>query len=66
MYLSCQITCKERDKLLYLLALVQLELIRKKGLFFVNSINSGFRIKLFLEQVCVSEIFRLAELSSEK
>ena len=47
------ISCDVHDKLLYILALLKLELVQKKALIFVNSIGMGFRLKLFLEQVCL-------------
>ncbi|XP_057826995.2 DEAD-box ATP-dependent RNA helicase 16 isoform X3 [Cryptomeria japonica] len=54
------IACEERDKLLYILSLLKLELVQKKVLIFVNSIDAGFKLKLFLEQVSPAEegIFR--------
>jgi ATP-dependent RNA helicase DDX56/DBP9 len=45
------ISCDVHDKLLYILALLKLELVQKKALIFVNSIDTGFRLKLFLEQL---------------
>ncbi|KAF5747288.1 DEAD-box ATP-dependent RNA helicase 16-like [Tripterygium wilfordii] len=44
------ISCSARDKLLYALALLKLELVHKKVLAFTNTIDLGFRLKLFLEK----------------
>lgn len=38
-----------QDKLLYTLALLKLNIVRKKVLLFANSIDNGFRLRLFLE-----------------
>lgn len=40
--------CRE-DKLLVVLALLQLGLVRKKVLLFVNSTEAAYRLRLFLE-----------------
>uniref|UniRef100_A0A0E0D628 RNA helicase n=1 Tax=Oryza meridionalis TaxID=40149 RepID=A0A0E0D628_9ORYZ len=46
-----EISCDAKDKMLYILALLKLELIQKKVLIFVNSIDSAFKLRLFLEKV---------------
>ncbi|RRT52305.1 hypothetical protein B296_00050549 [Ensete ventricosum] len=61
-YFLFQISCSDRDKLLHLLALLKLELVQKKVLIFVNSIDNGFRIRLFLEQFGIRSSVLNAEL----
>ncbi|XP_020591547.1 DEAD-box ATP-dependent RNA helicase 16 [Phalaenopsis equestris] len=56
------ISCSANDKLLYMLALLKLELVQKKVLIFVNSIDTGFRLKLFLEQFGIRSAVLNAEL----
>ncbi|KAG6469207.1 DEAD-box ATP-dependent RNA helicase 16-like [Zingiber officinale] len=56
------ISCSPQDKLLNLLALLKLELVQKKVLIFVNSIDMGFRIRLFLEQFGIRSAVLNAEL----
>ncbi|XP_057826994.2 DEAD-box ATP-dependent RNA helicase 16 isoform X2 [Cryptomeria japonica] len=56
------IACEERDKLLYILSLLKLELVQKKVLIFVNSIDAGFKLKLFLEQFGMKSAVFNAEL----
>ncbi|KAH0464620.1 hypothetical protein IEQ34_007406 [Dendrobium chrysotoxum] len=56
------ISCSAHDKLLYMLALLKLELVQKKVLIFVNSIDTGFRLKLFLEQFGIKSAVLNAEL----
>ncbi|KAJ0097174.1 hypothetical protein Patl1_28468 [Pistacia atlantica] len=56
------ISCSERDKLLYILALLKLELIQKKALIFTNTIDMGFRLKLFLEKFGIRSAILNAEL----
>lgn len=46
-----QISCDAKDKMLHILALLKFELIQKKVLIFVNSIDAAFRLRLFLEKV---------------
>ncbi|KAL6179010.1 hypothetical protein ACLB2K_050526 [Fragaria x ananassa] len=55
------ISCTDRDKLLYILSLLKLELVQKKVLIFTNTIDTSFRIKLFLEKFGI----RSAVLNSE-
>ncbi|KXZ52784.1 hypothetical protein GPECTOR_8g172 [Gonium pectorale] len=43
------IQCPRADKGLHVLALLRLGLVRKKVLLFVNSVESGVRLRLFLE-----------------
>lgn len=50
------------DKYLLLYALVRLNLIAGKALFFVNSISECFRLKLFLEQFSIRAAVLNAEL----
>lgn len=45
--------CRNEDKLLHTLALLRFELVQKKCLIFVNTVDKGFRLKLFLEQVVI-------------
>lgn len=56
------ISCDVHDKLLYILALLKLELVQKKALIFVNSIGTGFRLKLFLEQFGIKSAVLNSEL----
>lgn len=56
------ISCDVHDKLLYILALLKLELVQKKALIFVNSIGMGFRLKLFLEQFGIKSAVLNSEL----
>jgi hypothetical protein len=46
-----QISCDAKDKMLHILALLKFELVQKKVLIFVNSIDAAFRLRLFLEKV---------------
>lgn len=56
------ISCSERDKLLYILALLKLELVQKKALIFTNTIDMAFRLKLFLEKFGIRSAILNAEL----
>ncbi|KAL5753186.1 hypothetical protein ACOSQ2_023693 [Xanthoceras sorbifolium] len=56
------ISCSERDKLLNILALLKLELVQKKALIFTNTIDMGFRLKLFLEKFGIKSAILNAEL----
>ncbi|KAL1562442.1 DEAD-box ATP-dependent RNA helicase 16, variant 2 [Salvia divinorum] len=56
------ISCSARDKLIHILALLKLELIQKKVVIFVNSIDSSFRLKLFFEQFGIKSAVLNAEL----
>uniref|UniRef100_A0A0E0D627 RNA helicase n=1 Tax=Oryza meridionalis TaxID=40149 RepID=A0A0E0D627_9ORYZ len=52
-----EISCDAKDKMLYILALLKLELIQKKVLIFVNSIDSAFKLRLFLEKAFNARLF---------
>ncbi|KAJ1697527.1 hypothetical protein LUZ63_006039 [Rhynchospora breviuscula] len=56
------ISCNTQDKLLYLLSLLKLELVQKKVLIFVNTIDMAFRIRLFLEKFGIKSAVLNAEL----
>ncbi|KAL5755137.1 hypothetical protein ACOSP7_023357 [Xanthoceras sorbifolium] len=56
------ISCSERDKLLNIFALLKLELVQKKALIFTNTIDMGFRLKLFLEKFGIKSAILNAEL----
>ncbi|XP_047312014.1 DEAD-box ATP-dependent RNA helicase 16 [Impatiens glandulifera] len=56
------ISCGARDKLLYTLALLKLELVQKKVLVFTNTIDASFRLKLFLEQFGIKSAVLNSEL----
>ncbi|XP_078437288.1 P-loop containing nucleoside triphosphate hydrolases superfamily protein [Wolffia australiana] len=56
------ISCSHSDKLLHVLALLKLGLVQKKVLIFVNSIDAGYRLKLFLEQFGLHSAVLNAEL----
>ncbi|KAI3718811.1 hypothetical protein L6452_19695 [Arctium lappa] len=56
------IQCSDRDKLLHILALLKLDLVQKKVLIFTNTIDTGFRLKLFLEQFGIKSAVLNAEL----
>ncbi|KAK1275228.1 DEAD-box ATP-dependent RNA helicase 16 [Acorus gramineus] len=56
------ISCSNNDKLLHILALLKLELVQKKVLIFVNTIDMGFKLKLFLEQFGIKSAVLNAEL----
>ncbi|KAL2906527.1 DEAD-box ATP-dependent RNA helicase 16 [Bienertia sinuspersici] len=51
------ISCSAQDKFIYILALLKLELVQKKVLIFTNTIDMGFRLKLFLEKLYVNQEF---------
>lgn len=53
--------CCRSDKLLAVMALLRLGSVRRKVLVFVNSIDSGYRLRLFLEAFGI----RSAVLNSE-
>ncbi|CAA6663022.1 unnamed protein product [Spirodela intermedia] len=56
------ISCSSSDKLLHILALLKLGLVQKRVLIFVNSIDNGYRLKLFLEQFGLQSAVLNAEL----
>eukprot|EP00298_Acanthocystis_sp_HF-20_P005735 c15806_g1_i1.p1 GENE.c15806_g1_i1~~c15806_g1_i1.p1 ORF type:complete len:604 (-),score=225.36 c15806_g1_i1:39-1850(-) len=47
------IKCTENDKFLITYALLKLGIVKGKTIFFVNSINTCFQLKLFLEQFSI-------------
>lgn len=51
-----------KDKFLVLYVFVKLGLLKGKGLFFVNTIDGGYRLKLFLEQFHIRSAVLNAEL----
>uniref|UniRef100_A0A5B7BD55 RNA helicase n=1 Tax=Davidia involucrata TaxID=16924 RepID=A0A5B7BD55_DAVIN len=56
------ISCSTRDKLVHILALLKLGLVQKKVLIFTNTIDMGFRLKLFFEQFGIKSAVLNAEL----
>ncbi|KAG7968242.1 hypothetical protein I3843_08G144100 [Carya illinoinensis] len=56
------ISCGGRDKLLHILALLKLELVQKKVLIFTNTIDMGYRSKLFLEKFGIKSAVLNSEL----
>ncbi|KAF3439095.1 hypothetical protein FNV43_RR17370 [Rhamnella rubrinervis] len=56
------ISCSARDKLLYILSLLKLELVQKRVLIFTNTIDMGFRLRLFLEKFGIKSAVLNAEL----
>lgn len=56
------ISCSAHDKFIYILALLKLELVQKKVLIFTNTIDMGFRLKLFLEKFAIRSAVLNAEL----
>ncbi|KAI3500284.1 hypothetical protein L1887_36103 [Cichorium endivia] len=56
------ISCSNRDKLLYILAILKLDLVQKKVLIFTNTIDTSFRLKLYLEQFGIKSAVLNAEL----
>eukprot|EP00891_Asterochloris_glomerata_P006955 jgi/Astpho2/6955/e_gw1.00107.46.1_t len=56
-----RLDCNRSDKLLAVMALLRLGSVRRKVLVFVNSIDSGYRLRLFLEAFGI----RSAVLNSE-
>ncbi|XP_061338050.1 DEAD-box ATP-dependent RNA helicase 16 [Gastrolobium bilobum] len=56
------ISCTANDKLLYILAVLKLELVQKKVLIFTNTIDMSFRLKLFLEKFGIKSAVLNAEL----
>ena len=51
-----------KDKYLVLYVFLKLGLLKGKGLFFVNTIDAGYRLKLFLEQFHIRSAVLNAEL----
>ncbi|AEE86436.1 RNA helicase (RH16) [Arabidopsis thaliana] len=56
------ISCSAQDKLLHILALLKLEVVQKKILIFINTIDMGFRLKLFLEKFGIKSAILNGEL----
>ncbi|XP_074308880.1 DEAD-box ATP-dependent RNA helicase 16 isoform X3 [Silene latifolia] len=56
------ISCSAPDKFVYILALLKLDLVPKKVLLFTNTIDMGFRLKLFLEKFRIRAAVLNAEL----
>ncbi|KAK3146601.1 hypothetical protein QOZ80_3BG0268770 [Eleusine coracana subsp. coracana] len=56
------ISCSTKDKMLYILALLQFKLIQKNVLIFVNTIDMAFRLRLFLEKFAIRSAVLNAEL----
>ncbi|XP_058188003.1 DEAD-box ATP-dependent RNA helicase 16 [Rhododendron vialii] len=56
------ISCSARDKIIYILALMKLELVQKKVLIFTNTIDASFRLKLFFEKFGIKSAVLNAEL----
>ena len=56
------VSCNSKDKLLYTLAILKYDLIQKKAIIFVNTIDAGFRLKLFLEQFGIKSAVLNGEL----
>jgi len=52
----------KRDKTLVIYVFLKLGLLKGKGIFFVNTIDSGYRLKLFLEQFHIRSAVLNAEL----
>ncbi|XP_010447021.1 PREDICTED: DEAD-box ATP-dependent RNA helicase 16-like isoform X2 [Camelina sativa] len=56
------ISCSAQDKLLHILALLKLEVVQKKILIFINTIDMGFKLKLFLEKFGIKSAILNGEL----
>lgn len=56
------IKCEHEEKFSLVAALLKLGLIRGKSIFFVNSVDSCYRLKLFLEQFAVPSCVLNSEL----
>jgi len=54
-----------KDRYLVLYVFLKLGLLKGKGLFFVNTIDGGYRLKLFLEQFHIRSAVLNAELPSK-
>ena len=55
------LACRE-DKLLHVMVLLKLGLVQRKVLLFINSINEGYRLRLFLEAFGIKSAVLNAEL----
>ena len=56
------LTLPKRDKYLVIYVFLKLGLLKGKGLFFCNSTDGGYRLKLFLEQFSIRSAVLNAEL----
>lgn len=56
------VACQGKDKLLCVAVALKMGLVAKKTLIFVNSINTGYKVKLFLENFGVRSAVLNAEL----
>eukprot|EP00980_Cylindrotheca_fusiformis_P011661 scaffold2751_cov131-Cylindrotheca_fusiformis.AAC.28 len=56
------LTCPKKDKNLIIYVFLKLGLLKGKGIFFVNSTDGGYRLKLFLEQFHIRSSILNAEL----
>uniref|UniRef100_A0A7N0ZZP3 RNA helicase n=1 Tax=Kalanchoe fedtschenkoi TaxID=63787 RepID=A0A7N0ZZP3_KALFE len=56
------LACGANDKLVYILAILKLELVQKKVLIYTNTIDMGFRLRLFLEKFGIRSAVLNAEL----
>uniref|UniRef100_A0A7N0UCZ5 RNA helicase n=1 Tax=Kalanchoe fedtschenkoi TaxID=63787 RepID=A0A7N0UCZ5_KALFE len=56
------LACGAHDKLVYILAILKLELLQKKVLIYTNTIDMGFRLRLFLEKFGIRSAVLNAEL----
>ncbi|DBA98784.1 TPA: hypothetical protein ACH3X1_014549 [Trebouxia sp. C0004] len=56
------IHCDREDKLLNVMVLLKLGLVQRKVLLFINSINEGYRLRLFLEAFGIRSAVLNAEL----
>lgn len=54
--------CPKRDKNLVIYVFLKLGLLKGKGIFFVNSTDAGYKLKLFLEQFHIRSSVLNAEL----
>lgn len=52
----------KHDRYLLLYVFIKLGVLRDKGLFFVNGIDAGYRLKLFFEQFHISSVVLNSEL----
>jgi ATP-dependent RNA helicase DDX56/DBP9 len=56
------IRCSEVDKFLLIYVILKLKLVKGKCLIFVNDVDRGYRVKLFLEQFSIKSCVLNAEL----
>ncbi|PAA71272.1 hypothetical protein BOX15_Mlig026510g3 [Macrostomum lignano] len=60
--LQYSVRCSEEDRFVLLYSLIKLRLIRGKSLIFVNTVDRGYRVKLFLEQFAIRSVLLNSEL----